>query len=250
MRPLFGWRRHRAGPPAIGSSGMVRVGVMVLAAWAIVVVTAATARAQPVDLELVLAVDSSASVDYTEFNLQLQGLTLAFEDPELAAAIAAGPIGGIAVTLIEWSSDRRQEISIPWTRIRTADDARRFAAAIAEAPRRIITGATSLSASVLFAAGLFDANPFEGARQVIDISGDGYNNQGPALAAAREQVLDQGITINALAIENQVLGLGDYFESSLIGGFGAFVIRATDYTDYLGQIRRKLLREILPPPIS
>jgi hypothetical protein len=206
--------------------------------------------AQPVDLELVLAVDSSASVDYTEFNLQLQGLTLAFEDPELGGAIAAGPIGAIAVTLIEWSSSKRQEISIPWTVIRSAEDARAFADEISRAPRRVITGATSLSASILFAAAQFDTNAYEGTRQVIDLSGDGYNNQGAALSVARELVLERGITINALAIENQVPGLGDYFEESLIGGFGAFVIRATDYEDYVGQIRRKLLREIQPAPIS
>ncbi len=206
--------------------------------------------AEPVDLELVLAVDSSASVDYTEFNLQLQGLTLAFEDPELAEAIAAGPMGAIAVTLIEWSSAERQEISLPWTVLRSADDARAFAKEISRAPRRVVTGATSISSSILFAAGLFETNGFEGSRRVIDLSGDGYNNQGAALSVARQLVLDRAITINAVAIENQVNGLGDYFEDSLIGGFGAFVIRATDYEDYIGQIRRKLLREIMPAPIS
>ena len=206
--------------------------------------------AEPVDLELVLAVDSSASVDYTEFNLQLQGLTLAFEDPELAEAIAAGPMGAIAVTLIEWSSAERQEISLPWTVLRSADDARAFAEEISRAPRRVVTGATSISSSILFAAGLFETNGFEGSRRVIDLSGDGYNNQGAALSVARQLVLDRAITINAVAIENQVNGLGDYFENSLIGGFGAFVIRATDYEDYIGQIRRKLLREIMPAPIS
>jgi hypothetical protein len=205
---------------------------------------------EPVDLELVLAVDSSASVDYTEFNLQLQGLVLAFEDPELAGAIAAGPLGAIAVTLIEWSSLARQEVSIPWTPIRSEADARAFADEIRRAPRLVVTGATSLSSSILFAADLFETNGYDGTRRVIDLSGDGYNNQGTALSVARELVLERGITINALAIENQVLGLGDYFEQSLIGGFGAFMIRADDYQDYIGQIRRKLLREIQPAPIS
>lgn len=208
------------------------------------------AAIEPVDVELVLAVDSSASVDFTEFNLQLEGLALAFEDPDLADAIAAGPVGAIAVTLMEWSGAERQKISIPWTVIRSAEDARSFAREIGRAPRLVMSGATSLSASILFAAGLFEVNAYEGTRQVIDLSGDGYNNQGAALSVARELVLDRGITINALAIENQVPGLGDYFEDSLIGGFGAFAIRATDYEDYLGQIRRKLLREIRPAPIS
>lgn len=206
--------------------------------------------AQPVDLELVLAVDSSASVDYTEFDLQLQGLALAFEDAELAEAIAAGPLGAVAVTLIEWSSAERHEISVPWTVIRDGDDARAFADEISRAPRMVVTGATSISSSILFAAAMFDTNSYEGTRRVIDLSGDGYNNQGAALSVARDLVLDRAITINAVAIENQVTGLGDYFEDSLIGGLGAFVIRATDYEDYIGQIRRKLLREIAPVPIS
>ena len=235
-------------PPAVLSFRATTC-VLVLCLLALLVPHRAAA-AEPVDLELVLAVDSSASVDFSEFNLQLEGLALAFEDPDLADAIAAGPIGAIAVTLMEWSSAERQAISIPWTVIRTGDDARAFAQEISRAPRMVVTGATSISASVLFAADLFEVNAFEGTRQVIDLSGDGYNNQGAALSVARELVLDRGITINALAIENQVPGLGDYFEDSLIGGFGAFAIRATDYEDYLGQIRRKLLREIRPAPIS
>ena len=219
-------------------------------AAALLPVAPSDARAEAVDLELVLAIDSSASVDYTEFNLQLEGLALAFRDPELAQAIADGPVGAIAVTMVEWSSAERQEVSIPWTRIVTSQDAAVFAEAIDRAPRRIQTGATSISAAILFGARQFVNNGFEGDRQVIDLSGDGYNNQGSALSLARIDVIDRGITVNALAIENQVLGLGDYFEKSLIGGFGAFVIRASDYTDYLGQIRRKLLREIRPPPMS
>ncbi len=210
----------------------------------------APAKAEAVDLELVLAVDSSASVDYAEFNLQLEGLALAFRDPELAQAIADGPVGAIAVTVVEWSSAERQEVSIPWTRVVTAEDAHRLADRIDRAPRHIQTGATSISAAILFSAEQFARNSYFGERQVIDLSGDGYNNQGSALSLAREEVIDRGIVINALAIENQVLGLGGYFEKSLVGGFGSFVIRASDYTDYLGQIRRKLLREIQPPPMS
>lgn len=211
---------------------------------------AAPARAEPVDLELVLAVDSSASVDYSEFSLQLEGLAHAFRDPDLAQAIEVGGVGAIAVVLIEWSSAGKQELVIPWTRIAGGADAEAFAARIDRAPRLIQTGATSISAAIMFANAQFENNGFEGARRVIDLSGDGYNNQGKALSLARAQVLQSGTTINALAIENQVLGLGDYFEKHLIGGFGAFVIRASDYQDYLGQIRRKLIREIQPPPIS
>ena len=201
---------------------------------AIIVLGAASAKAEPVDVELVLAVDSSASVDYSEFNLQLRGLSLAFSDPELGRVIADGPYGAIAVTLIEWSSTRRQVMSIPWTRLATAKDATALAERIDLTPRRIETGATSISASILYASAMFENNGFEGVRRVIDLSGDGYNNQGPALSDAREAVVATGVTINALAIENQVLGLGDYFERHLVSGPGAFVIRANDYQDYLG----------------
>lgn len=209
-----------------------------------------TARAEPVDLELVLAVDSSASVDYAEFNLQLEGLAHAFRDPELVAAIGLGTHRVIAVTLMEWSSAGRQEIVLPWRRIATEADAAAIADQIDRSPRQLQTGATSISSAIRFANDLFVDNGFEGVRRVIDLSGDGYNNQGEALEIARAAVLDSGTTINALAIENQVLGLADYFEQQLIGGIGAFAMRAADYRDYLGQIRRKLLREIEAPPMS
>jgi hypothetical protein len=218
--------------------------VAVVAGWGL------DARSEPVDLELVLAVDSSASVDYSEFSLQLEGLALAFRDPELAATISAGIHGVIAVTLMEWSSIGRQEVALPWTRIATTADASAFADAIDRSPRQLQTGATSISSAIEFANGLFAGNGFEGVRRVIDLSGDGYNNQGEPLDITRAAVLATGTTINALAIENQVLGLTEYFEQQLIGGVAAFAMRATDYRDYLGQIRRKLLREIQAPPMS
>lgn len=208
------------------------------------------ARAEPVDLELVLAVDSSASVDYVEFNLQLEGLGYAFRDPDLVAAIGNGAHGAIAVTLMEWASAGRQEVVVPWTRISSAADAAAFADRIDRSPRQIQTGATSISSAIRYANGLFADNGFEGTRRTIDLSGDGYNNQGEALVTARADVLASGTTINALAIENQVLGLADYFEEQLIGGTGAFVIPAKSYKDYLGKIRRKLLRELQAPPMS
>ena len=203
-----------------------------------------------VDVALVLAVDSSASVDFTEFNLQLQGLAHAFRDPDLAEAIGNGRAGAIAVSLMEWSSEDKHEIAIPWTRIGSAEEASAFADLIDATPRRIQTGATSISAAILFAAQMLRSAPYLAERQVIDLSGDGYNNQGPALTVSRELVISQGLTINALALETQVLGLGACFRESLIGGFGAFAISAEDYLDYQGQIRRKLLRELAPPPIS
>lgn len=133
-------------------------------------------RADPVDLELVLAVDSSASVDYIEFNLQLEGLAYAFRDPDLIGAIGNGSHGVIAVTLMEWASAGRGEIVLPWTRIASAADAAAFADRIDRSPRQIQTGATSISSAIRFANSLFEGNGFEGTRRAIDVSGDGYNN--------------------------------------------------------------------------
>ena len=122
-------------------------------------------------------------------------------------------------------------MALPWTRIATTADASAFADAIDRSPRQLQTGATSISSAIEFANGLFAGNGFEGVRRVIDLSGDGYNNQGEPLDITRAAVLATGTTINALAIENQVLGLTEYFEQQLIGGVAAFAMRATDYRD-------------------
>ncbi|UUX48693.1 DUF1194 domain-containing protein [Nisaea acidiphila] len=204
----------------------------------------------PVDVELVLAIDSSASVDRFEFELQLRGLALAFTDPEVQAAIKGGAFQSIAVTLVEWSSVDRQAVSIPWRLIDSAESANALAAEIASSPRIVETGATSISAAIAYTVPYFSANSFAGQRQVIDISGDGFNNSGRTMREGREIARQAGVIVNGLAIQNQVLDLGGYFEEYVITGPGAFVITADDYEDYIKAIRRKLLREIRAGPIS
>lgn len=204
----------------------------------------------PVDLELVLAVDSSASVDAREFGQQMNGLALAFRDEAVVEAATAGPNGAIAVTVIEWSSVGLQIVSVPWRIIDGSAAAEALADILDGAPRQVETGATSISTALLFAIALFDNNGFEGLRRVVDISGDGFNNQGVPTDVARSAADKAGVTVNGLAIENQVLGLGDYFEHNLITGLGAFVERADDYEDYVDAIRRKLLREIRDVPMG
>ena len=212
---------------------------------------AIAARADvPVDLELVLAIDSSASVDQREFTLQLKGLALAFRDPEVQQAIASGPLAAIAVTLVEWSSDDRQRVNIPWRLVRGAKAAKVLADDLQDAPRLIDTGATSISEAIRFSVRQFTDNGFAGHRQVIDISGDGYNNQGFPMAGARDAARDGDVTVNGMAIENQVLGLGRYYRDRVITGLGAFMMRADDYEDYIDAIRRKLAREIRSVPVS
>ena len=204
----------------------------------------------PVDLELILAIDSSASVDRHEFDLQLRGLALAFKDPDIQQAIKNGAFQAIAVSLIEWSSVDRQAISIPWRLINSTESAEAFAADIVVSARMIETGATSISAAITYTVPLFAENGFAGQRQVIDISGDGFNNSGRTMHEGRKMAEDARITINGLAIQNEEPGLGGYFEEHVITGPGAFVITATDYEDYIQAIRRKLLLEIKAAPVS
>lgn len=210
----------------------------------------AEAQNTVVDVELVLAVDSSGSVNFSEFDLQLRGIAAAFRSPEVKQAIREGPYHRIAVTLMEWASFDLQQISLNWMLINSDQAAEDFAEHVDRAPRMIETGATSISAAMIFGAGLFEGNGFTGTRQVIDISGDGFNNQGPTLEGPRDAIVEQGVIINALAIENQVIELGDYFEMHVIGGYGSFVERAEDYKDYVRAIKRKLLKEIRGQPLS
>lgn len=210
-----------------------------------------SARAEvPVDLELVLAIDSSDSVDGAEYALQVGGLSDAFRDPAVHQAIAGGPLGSVAVTVIEWSGRYQQVVQVPWTRLDGAAAAAAFADQIAELNRAFDEGVTSISGALDFAAQQFAGNGFVSARRVIDISSDGVQNQGRRIDLAREATLARDVTINALVILNEMPDLQEYFSERVIGGFGAFVMAANDYPDYPEAIRRKLLREIGQTPVS
>ncbi len=213
--------------------------------------TASEVRAQtPVDLALVLAVDSSASVDESEFALQRGGLAQAFRDPEVIKAIESGPFRRIAVTVVEWAGHAEQTVDIPWTVVDGGAGARALADRIDGLQRQILTGATSIAGAITFANSLLHSHPFEADRLVIDLSGDGRNNQGPAVETVRQGVVAQGVTINGLAIVNEHPTLNYYFEDRVIGGTAAFVEVANDYKDYPRAIRRKLIREIRTMNIS
>lgn len=208
-------------------------------------------RAQvPVDLALVLAVDSSASVDQEEFGLQRDGLAAGFRDPIVISAIESGPFKRIAVAVVEWAGYAEQVVHIPWTLVDGAGGAHAIADRIAGLQRGIPTGATSIAGALSFAHGLLRSNPYEASRQVIDLSGDGRNNQGPHVETVRRQVVATGVTINGLAVVNEHPTLNYYFEDRVIGGTAAFVEVANDYGDYTRAIRRKLIREIRTLNIS
>ena len=207
------------------------------------------AAERAVDLELVLAVDSSDSVDDQEFALQIIGLADAFRHPEVIKALGAGPRKAIAVSMVEWADRGNQTVLIPWTYLDGAKAARAFAARIRSTPRTYERGVTSVSGIIDFAVASFARNGFLGARLVIDISSDGRQNDGRPLPAARAEALALGVTINALTILNEYGSLDEYYRREVIAGPSAFVEVANDYADYPQAILRKLIRELGSVPV-
>lgn len=221
-----------------------------LAALALVPVAAADDVA--VDLELVLAVDISISMDPEEQRLQREGYVRAFLDPTVVEAIAHGRHGRIAVAYLEWAGVTTQRVSVDWTLVADADSAAELAGALAEAP--MVGGRrTSVSAAIDFAADLFQDNGYQGPRRVIDISGDGANNQGRPTTEARDAALARGIVINGLPFvphADRPMSLFDlpdldlYYEECVIGGPGAFALPVHRKEDFAEAIRTKLILEI------
>lgn len=219
----------------------------------------AAAQTESVDLELVLAVDVSRSMDFEEQELQRDGYADAFRHPEVVAAIVSGPLGRIAVTYVEWAGPEVQIVIVPWMIVASPEDALAFADRIASAEMLRERG-TSISGGLEFASGLFSGSGVEGLRRTIDISGDGPNNMGLPVARVRDEVVAAGITINGLPIMLRPGGgfgaygireLDIYYEDCVIGGPGAFIITVDDPSQFSAAIRRKLVLEIagvLPPP--
>lgn len=216
--------------------------------------TSTPARAQQsnVDLELVLAVDVSGSVDEEEAILQRRGYVDAFRDPTIIDAIQRGPYGAIAVMYIEWAGAPYQIPIVRWTRISNAAEAAAFADTLATAPIAVHLW-TSISTIITVGAQLFRENEFNGTRRVIDVSGDGANNDGQFVNVARDYAVAQGITINGLPIINdrpsrygtqQIPDLDYYYTDCVIGGPGAFIIVANGFQDYARAVRQKLILEI------
>ena len=202
-------------------------------------------------IALVLAIDTSASVDMYDYNLQKNGFAMAFRHPQLVDAIRAQG-AGIWVTLVHWSGATQQVQSVSWTRIHDLLSSHRFAAAIAAVPRpynhfkgdATLTG-TALGSALLFASHLFRApEPRKCHRHVIDVSGDGHSNVGLGVRPVRSQLVDRGLTINGLAILTDEPKLDDYYRRNVIGGPSAFVMTVSTYKNFATSIRNKLLREI------
>lgn len=213
------------------------------------------AEAASVDLELVIAVDVSRSVDDVEARLQRDGYIAAFTNDRVIKAIQSGPIGAIAVTYVEWAGSDYQRTMIDWMQISDGESAAEFATKIAALPR-LSMGWTSISGAIDYGARLFGTGGFEGMRRVIDISGDGVNNSGRAASAARDEAVARGIVINGLPILNDRPNFGRpaeaeldvYYETQVIGGPGAFMIAAEDFNAFGAAILNKLIREIADRP--
>jgi hypothetical protein len=200
--------------------------------------------APPVDLALVLAVDASRSVDSEEFDLQRLGYAKAFRNPRVIDAIRGGSIGSIAVTYFQWSGPQVHYLAVPWSVLRDKGDIAAFADAVEHSDRVVFGGGTSVSGAIDFGVALLAEVPAEPARRVIDISGDGSNNNGRLPTYARDEAVAAGITINGLTILNDEPLLDRYYLADVIGGPGSFVVATSDYETFAEAILSKLIREI------
>ncbi|MCB8821398.1 DUF1194 domain-containing protein [Microvirga rosea] len=209
------------------------------------------AQAEPkLDLALVIAVDVSSSMDPNEQKLQRDGFVEAFRSPLVHKAIQRGILGRIAVTYVEWSSMDDQTIVVPWTVVDGPDSASTFAQRLSFQPTRRGT-TTSISAALDFSARLLRQAEVEAVRQVIDVSGDGTNNDGRAVTDARDQIAGSGVTINGLPVmvknpeatwDMDILDI--YYRDCVIGGIGAFMQPVRDINEFATLIELKILREV------
>jgi hypothetical protein len=224
-----------------------------------VLAAAAPARAdgqEPVDLELILAIDVSGSIDEDEAALQRQGYLKALVHPQVLQAIAGGEKRKIGITYVEWAGYHYQRVVAEWSVVSDKASAEGFVAKIAAVPVSTERW-TSISGAIEFALKRFEASPYRGTRRVIDISGDGRNNNGRDLGEARREALGKGIVINGLPIVNDrptrwgtppERDLDLYYRDQVIGGPGSFYIVADGFNAFANAIRTKLVREISGAP--
>jgi hypothetical protein len=232
---------------------------LILATLALYSSAGTPARADGVDILLVLAADVSRSIDEGEFELQRKGYAAALTDPRVLKAIGDGAHHAIAVTYIEWSDTLDQQVVVDWTTIGNGEDASAVGAAILKAPRSFASR-TSISGAISFAMGRLSAAKTAADKRIIDISGDGTNNSGPAVTEARDRAVGAGITINGLAIINTDAGPGflmhtqppgglpEYYRQNVIGGPGAFLLQVENFGTFTEAMVRKLVSEIAEIP--
>jgi len=206
--------------------------------------TASAAAETTVDLQLVLAVDASGSVNDRRFELQKQGYAAAFRNPQVIKAIASGAEQSIAVTMVQWTGPFLHVQVVPWTLIKDEASAHAFAEAIDESRRELFGGGTSVSGAIDQSMILLSESPYASRRRTIDVSGDGRSTSGRSITSARDDAVAAGVTINGLPILALDFMLDRYYYTYVIGGPGAFMIAAESYEDFADAIVKKLILEI------
>ena len=222
-----------------------------LAAGGFAVLAATASSAEPVDVELVLAADVSLSMSFEELKIQRDGYVAALTHQSVIDAIEDGLHGKIALAMFEWAGDGSQYLVVPWTIIASREDTERVAAQISAAPPNSARR-TSISGAMQFAADLLAESSHTGNRRVVDISGDGPNNQGPPVAAKRDELTARGIVINGLPLMTNggltssfdIRELDGYYANCVIGGPGSFMVPVTEWSQFPEAIRRKLVLEL------
>lgn len=228
-------------------------------ALAAVALLPARAHAQTVDAAIVLAADVSRSIDDEEFELQRRGYAAAVTSPQFMQAVQSGMHGAVALCFVEWAGPDQQTVVAKWTSIRDGEGAAEFAKILLDAPRSF-AGRTAIGDGIDFAVAQLKANGVTASRRVIDVSGDGNNNSGRAVTAARDDAVASGITINGLAIINEKTGgvpgnflylhthppggLPNYYRDNVIGGPGAFVRQIVNFDTFAAAMTDKLVSEI------
>ena len=197
-----------------------------------------------VDLQLVLGVDASGSVNQYRFELQKRGYVNAFRDKRVLNAVRSGLNQSIAVTMFQWTGPRLQREVAPWMLLKDEESAEAVSAVIERTPRLLFGGGTSISGCIDVGAQLFARGDYRGVRKVIDISGDGANTSGRPVTRARDEAVAAGITINGLPILSVEPDLDEHYQEFVIGGEGAFMIAIKSFEDFGDAIVKKLVTEI------
>ena len=213
--------------------------------------------ATAVDAELVFAVDISYSMNSDEQRLQRAGYVQALKSKEFLDALQSGPLGKVAVAYIQWASSSDQDVLLNWSLVDSAESAQAVADKLGEAGYRRAQR-TSISGGIDFGVHMFDNNAYNGARQIIDVSGDGPNNNGRPVTDARDEALAKGIVINGLPLVGirSYLGPADikdldiYYQDCVVGGPDSFMIPIHDTSAFVEATRNKLVREIADRPLA
>lgn len=225
----------------------MRAPVLPLLAVGLLLGAPSTARAEPADTALVLALDVSLSVNEHEYEVQRDGIAAAFESPALLAAVAGGKNHAIDVLVLEWSDPEIQTVTVDWTRVSDAASANAFAEKVRKTSRSS-NGLTALGNGLLAAAAAFERLPDAATRHVIDVSGDGMANIGAPCTDVRDALVAKGITINGLVMLNDEPWVDGFYSENVVGGPGAFLMQVADYREFAAAIREKLLSEIVALP--